>query len=247
MRAWSLAWKDPLDGGMAAHSSFLAWRIPWREEPGGLPPMRSHRVGHDWTTYHTQCSKVTDNTSEKLRALSSPQLLSEVIIFMEILACFVYKMSLAGFGQRQRASEGGLCCKSSAQLWEGSGSWPQAQRASEGGLCCSLALSYEKSLGELAAGSGVPPKHASPGPRTTSAQDGRPAVTHGDCPFLLLGSVLPSLCPICTFPSKLPETLSGCPLICQSTPFVHFFISSRASWTSGLLAIVLSSNFPACL
>ena len=34
---------------MATHSSILAWRIPWTEEPGGLPSMESHRVGHDWS------------------------------------------------------------------------------------------------------------------------------------------------------------------------------------------------------
>ena len=33
--------------GMETHSSFLAWRIPWTEEPGGLQSMRSQRVGHD--------------------------------------------------------------------------------------------------------------------------------------------------------------------------------------------------------
>ena len=33
---------------MASHSSTLAWKIPWMEEPGGLPSMGSHRVGHDW-------------------------------------------------------------------------------------------------------------------------------------------------------------------------------------------------------
>ena len=32
---------------MATYSGVLAWRIPWTEEPGGLPSMRSHRVGHD--------------------------------------------------------------------------------------------------------------------------------------------------------------------------------------------------------
>ena len=32
----SLSWEDPLEEGMAAHSSILAWRIPWTEEPGGL-------------------------------------------------------------------------------------------------------------------------------------------------------------------------------------------------------------------
>ena len=35
----SLGWEDPLEEGMAAHSSILAWRIPWREEPGGLQSM----------------------------------------------------------------------------------------------------------------------------------------------------------------------------------------------------------------
>ena len=43
----SLGWEDPLAEGMATHSSILAWRIPGTEEPGGLPSMRSHRVGHD--------------------------------------------------------------------------------------------------------------------------------------------------------------------------------------------------------
>ena len=35
---------------MAPHSSPLAWKIPWTEEPGGLPSMESHRVGQDWAT-----------------------------------------------------------------------------------------------------------------------------------------------------------------------------------------------------
>ena len=35
----SLGWKDPLEKGMATHSSILAWRIPWTEEPGGLQSM----------------------------------------------------------------------------------------------------------------------------------------------------------------------------------------------------------------
>ena len=46
----SLSWKDPLEKGMATHSSILAWRIPWTEEPCGLQSMGSHRVGHDWET-----------------------------------------------------------------------------------------------------------------------------------------------------------------------------------------------------
>ena len=38
---------DELEKEMATHSSTLAWRIPWTEEPGGLPSMGSHRIGHD--------------------------------------------------------------------------------------------------------------------------------------------------------------------------------------------------------
>ena len=45
----SLGWEDPLEEGMATHSSILAWRIPWTEEPGsgGVQPMELQRVGHD--------------------------------------------------------------------------------------------------------------------------------------------------------------------------------------------------------
>ena len=41
----SLGQEDPLEAGMAAHFSILAWRIPWTEEPGGLQSMVSQRVG----------------------------------------------------------------------------------------------------------------------------------------------------------------------------------------------------------
>ena len=43
----SLGWEDALEEGMATHSSILPWRIPWTEEPGGLQPMGSQRVGHN--------------------------------------------------------------------------------------------------------------------------------------------------------------------------------------------------------
>ena len=41
---WTPGWEDPLRKGMATHSSILAWRIPWTEEPGGLQSMRLQRV-----------------------------------------------------------------------------------------------------------------------------------------------------------------------------------------------------------
>ena len=43
----SLGWEDALEKGMATHSSILAWKIPWTEEPGRLQFMESQRVGHD--------------------------------------------------------------------------------------------------------------------------------------------------------------------------------------------------------
>ena len=46
-RVRSLGQKDPLEKGMAMHSSILAWRNPWTEEPGGLWSLGSQRVGHD--------------------------------------------------------------------------------------------------------------------------------------------------------------------------------------------------------
>ena len=47
MRVPSLGREDPMEEEMAAHSSMLAWGIPWTEEPGGLQSMGSERVSHD--------------------------------------------------------------------------------------------------------------------------------------------------------------------------------------------------------
>ena len=43
----SLGWEDPLEEVLTIHSSILAWRLPWTEEPGGLQSIGSQRVGHD--------------------------------------------------------------------------------------------------------------------------------------------------------------------------------------------------------
>ena len=50
MQVQTPAQEGPLEEGMAIHSSILAWKIPWAEEPGGLESMGSQRVGHDWAT-----------------------------------------------------------------------------------------------------------------------------------------------------------------------------------------------------
>ena len=43
----SQGWEDPLEKGMTTHSSILAWRLPWTEEPCGLQSLGSRTVGHD--------------------------------------------------------------------------------------------------------------------------------------------------------------------------------------------------------
>ena len=48
---WSLGREDPLEKEMATHSSILAWRIPWTEEPGGQQFTGLQRVRHDWATW----------------------------------------------------------------------------------------------------------------------------------------------------------------------------------------------------
>ena len=53
---WSLCQEDPLEKGMATHSSILAWEIPWTEEPGGLQLMGLQRAGQDWATERTHNS-----------------------------------------------------------------------------------------------------------------------------------------------------------------------------------------------
>ena len=47
MQVQSLGWEDALEESMATHTSILAWRIPWTEEPGRLQSIVLHRVGYD--------------------------------------------------------------------------------------------------------------------------------------------------------------------------------------------------------
>ena len=59
---------DLLEEGMATHSSILAWRIPWTEDPNGLQSMGSQRAGHDWSDLawtHTYCLNWVTFKSEK--------------------------------------------------------------------------------------------------------------------------------------------------------------------------------------
>ena len=55
----SLGWEDLLEEEMASHSSILAWRMPWTEEPGRLWSIRSQTVGHDWSNLALSTSNST--------------------------------------------------------------------------------------------------------------------------------------------------------------------------------------------
>ena len=63
-----LHWEDALEESMATHSSIVAWRNPWTEEPGGLWSLGLRRVGHDWAT--AQCMTIILNMFICLLAIS---------------------------------------------------------------------------------------------------------------------------------------------------------------------------------
>ena len=75
----SLGWEDPVEEGMATHSSILDWRIPWTEEPSGLPSIGLQRVRHDWsnskhthTHTHTHTVIAWASSRNRLKTLISP-------------------------------------------------------------------------------------------------------------------------------------------------------------------------------
>ena len=63
----SLGWEDPLEKEMAIHSSSIAWKIPWTEEPGRLQSMGSQRVGHNWGLHLYYTNKQTETQSKYFR------------------------------------------------------------------------------------------------------------------------------------------------------------------------------------
>ena len=69
----SLGWEDPVEKGVATHSSFLAWRIPWTEEPHGLESTGSQRVRHNCVPNTSQPSI---GASPPLTRFASPDVLN---------------------------------------------------------------------------------------------------------------------------------------------------------------------------
>ena len=83
-------WEDPLEKEMAIHSSTLAWKIPWTEEPDRLQSMGSQRVGHDWATElnwteqlnRTELSTKTENKCRYILLVFYSHIHIKIIIFL---------------------------------------------------------------------------------------------------------------------------------------------------------------------
>ena len=82
---WSLGREDALEEEMATHSSILAWRIPWTEEPGGLQSMEWQRVRHGWATKPHML--YVHSCWEKPLVFRNPSSFPFMII---LLLCFLY-------------------------------------------------------------------------------------------------------------------------------------------------------------
>ena len=98
-QVWSLGQEDSLEKRMASHSSILAWRSPWTEEPGGLQSMGPQRVGHDWAinTIYTLLMGLPGSTSGREPACQ----------------CRRYKETLVQFLSQEDPLEEGMATHSS--------------------------------------------------------------------------------------------------------------------------------------
>ena len=135
---WFLGWEDPLEKEMATHSSILAWRIPWKEEPGGLQSTGLQRVGHDWVTKQQQQGTVDtkwiwDDIQELLVILGSVMILSSLFFKSISLGClqiytdtFISEMpwhlwfssKWPGLGREWKRKQNHLSWKSWIGWWE---------------------------------------------------------------------------------------------------------------------------------
>ena len=132
----SLGREDPLEKEMATHSSILAWKIPWREEPGGLQFMGSQRVGHDWVTSLTKRNE-GDHACNSLSAIdvtllghpSPPHHLSQANLLSVILCIKAYLHTFQAAGspgikilrRRSQDPDGTPIRGGSSPCWQGTG------------------------------------------------------------------------------------------------------------------------------
>ena len=97
----SPGWEDPLQKGMATHSSILAWRITWTEEPGGLQSMGLQRVRHNWHNTFIICissvqfsrSVMSDSLRGHLQGIFATQVLNPGLLYCRWI---LYHLSCQG-------------------------------------------------------------------------------------------------------------------------------------------------------
>ena len=102
---WSPVREDPLEKGMATHSSILAWRIRWTEEPGGLQSVGSQRVGHNWA------ANIFTRQEWWLKDVMSYKNIKSAIVIQLVPRIFIsVTPSQCSFKETEVASELNSCC-----------------------------------------------------------------------------------------------------------------------------------------
>ena len=134
---YELIWATSLEKAMALHSSTLAWKIPWMEEPGGLHSMESLRVGQDWATslslFHFHALEKEMATHSSVLAWRIPgagepggltsmgshrvrhdwsDLAAAAAVVMNILMCYIHSY-VACFSQQTTLG----CCLAKSAKW----------------------------------------------------------------------------------------------------------------------------------
>ena len=112
-----LGWEDPLEKEMAIHSSTIAWKIPWTEEPGRLQSMGSQRVGHDWAT---SCSHSCSDIIYLLNRNVYPNSLPSFYMVMHLFLS--WKLSL-GFSGDANGKEPACQWRRHNETWVWSPGW----------------------------------------------------------------------------------------------------------------------------
>ena len=104
-RVWSFGWEDPLEKGMATHSSVLAWRIPWTEEPGKLKFTGSQRWTRlKWLSTWDRLSLYTGSEGELLTAACSLQELRRDLMIFSLAHSF------RTYRYKELTKKGMSCC-----------------------------------------------------------------------------------------------------------------------------------------
>ena len=95
-RRLTLGGEDPLEEGMATHSSILAWRIPWTEEPGGLQSIGVQRVRQNWSNFgHIyEIQPIVGRFQQIMGADHSSHVVETVVEQRKQTSCFIYWTNL---------------------------------------------------------------------------------------------------------------------------------------------------------